>query len=161
MVGRCIPYWNSPVLGDMLVFGGVHCPCINSSAASESSEFPWQLSSGHVLQSHGDTTHRCREPVTPNENPTLYHQDPPSKGDNFKKCWFKLYRWNMMEQLNLLICRCTYTMNVEVRVHLWTACQHSCAKQISLQYHGEIHRSLTNCNILFRWLRDFQRGWSK
>ena len=23
MVGRCIPYWNSPFLGDMLVFGGV------------------------------------------------------------------------------------------------------------------------------------------
>ena len=35
LVGRCIPYWNSPFLGDMLVFGGVdgsdknhwsHCP---------------------------------------------------------------------------------------------------------------------------------------
>ena len=24
MVGRCIAYWNSPLLGDMLVFGGVH-----------------------------------------------------------------------------------------------------------------------------------------
>ena len=23
MVGRCIPYWNSPFLGDMLVFRGV------------------------------------------------------------------------------------------------------------------------------------------
>ena len=23
MVGRCIPYWNSPFLGDMLVFWGV------------------------------------------------------------------------------------------------------------------------------------------
>ena len=23
MVGRCIPYWNSPFIGDMLVFGGV------------------------------------------------------------------------------------------------------------------------------------------
>ena len=23
MVGRCIPYWNGPFLGDMLVFGDV------------------------------------------------------------------------------------------------------------------------------------------
>ena len=28
MVGRCIPYWNSPFLGDMLVFGGVYVYCI-------------------------------------------------------------------------------------------------------------------------------------
>ena len=26
MVGRCISYWNSPFLGDMLVFEGVHPP---------------------------------------------------------------------------------------------------------------------------------------
>ena len=26
MVGRCIPYWNSPCFGDMLVFGGVPLP---------------------------------------------------------------------------------------------------------------------------------------
>ena len=35
MVGRCISYWNSPFLGDMLVFQGVFLrPCLNTVTGS-------------------------------------------------------------------------------------------------------------------------------
>ena len=34
MVGRCIPYWNSPFLGDMLVFWGVYAVAPTNGANS-------------------------------------------------------------------------------------------------------------------------------
>ena len=39
MVGRCISWWNSPFLGDMLVFHGVICLCFISKSRDKTTVF--------------------------------------------------------------------------------------------------------------------------
>ena len=79
MVGRCIPYWNGPNLGDMLVFGAVYIRTKHHfTAAKQATRLP-NLTLGEVtglasmnkaswVRSHASTCHELQQVFTDTSN---------------------------------------------------------------------------------------------